>query len=99
LLTGLLAVLISLPSPGVRAGPCGSYKPGAAEEDLAWPHETQAVGYLCHWIGSIRTDDSNGWAGEIADRYGGRLMLTGKAHGGGVTSLRAVATMRTPPTG
>lgn len=73
--------------------------PGAIEGDLARPHEAQAVGYLCHWIGSIRTDDGKAWAGEIADRYGGRLVLTGKAHGGGVTSLRAAAAMRAPPTG
>ena len=72
--------------------------PGAIEGDLARPYEAQAAGYLCLWVGSIRTDDGKAWAGEIADQYGGRLVLTGKAHGGGVTSLRAVA-MRSPPTG
>ena len=71
--------------------------PGAIEGDLARPHETRAVGYLCHWVGSIRTADGKVWTGEIADQYGGRLLLIGKAHGGGVTSLRAVAQVAPAP--
>jgi len=51
----------------------------------------QPPGYICLWTGSVCTDDGKVWAGEIADRYGGRLVLTGKSHGGCVTSLRAVA--------
>jgi hypothetical protein len=67
--------------------------PGAIEGEIVKPHEKQAAGYDCFWTGSIKTDDRKAWAGEMGDRYGGRLALTGKAQGPGVISLRAVASV------
>lgn len=54
-------------------------------------------GYVCLWTGTIRSFDLKTWAGEMADRYGGRMALTGKTQGPGVISLRAVASVVSEP--
>ena len=65
--------------------------PGSIEQEIAKRHERQGEGYVSLWVGDVRSDDFKAWKGELADHYGGRLVLAGKTHGGGVTSLRAVA--------
>lgn len=64
--------------------------PWIDEHEMIKPHELQAGGYDCFWTGTT-TAAGDSWAGELADRYGGRLALTGKTQREGVVSLRAVA--------
>lgn len=64
--------------------------PWTDEHELIKPHEEQGRGYDCFWTGGI-TATGTAWTGDIADRYGGCLTLTGKTEREGVVSLRAVA--------
>ena len=62
--------------------------PWTNEHEMIKPHEAKAGGYDCFWTGTI-TATGPKWTGEMGDRYGGRLVLTGKTEREGVVSLRA----------
>lgn len=66
--------------------------PWTDDYEIAKPHQRRSAGYDCFWTGFMKRL-GNDWAGEIGDRYGGRLMLTGKTQREGVISLRATAQM------
>lgn len=79
--------------------------PVMADEAAPWTDEfgiirsfevdpsTRGAAYDCVWVGTIRKDDAGAWAGEMGDRYGGRLKIEGKSQGNGVMSLRAAVAL------